>query len=883
MTSKPSRATLGASTTWRMNGWGKYVILAGFMLLWIIAALAIYRDAQQIAANTQQKIRNEMRLEAQTMAEKLAGVLERTYVTIKTISLLPAVRSAAPRNRRSIHDDVVKLGHFGDGDANTIQQLYNHVSADVAVSEVYLVYDGFAPERGEVPFLMFDQVLLERIANAQEADNTHEQDEPEEYEAAEYAEYVRQLSYLQQYHPQLPRAAPEGIAAVSSTLLRTCDNSQYTSIANGDERDTLGILLSVPIYDQANKQFKGLVTAVLRANVLEAVLNGWPRLPITAVDNAFLAQQQIDLATPAAEYLLENRQTGVRIMDRRNLDLPDFLTGKQQAAIHLEQTIRLPFSEAWHLHRYKSVADLNVAIDPIRRDMWQRLALLSLLIAGFALAVERVFAIQRRSTRELSQMANYDALTGLPNRRLVAEHLSNSLSRKLTLDHQYAVLMIDLDDFKEINDTLGHQVGDSLLIEVSQRFVHSLRASDQLLQLHNHNPLGNPGSSPLNENESMVGRLGGDEFLVLLPNLPDLEQVMGVAERLHASLNEPIALGPDKIYVYASIGIAAYPDHGHTGASLLRSADTAMYLAKRQGRGQTVVFQQEFDDKSRQRLQLLTDLHSALTEQQFVLHYQPELNLASGVIDSVEALIRWQHPSRGMIYPADFIALLEQSGRIMDVGQWVLETACRQLKEWQDKDSPIKHMCVNVSIKQLTQPAFADTLLNTIRQAGIAPAGLTLELTESMLMQQPEASILLLHALRKTGVKIALDDFGTGYSSLSYLRQLPLDVLKIDRSFIIDMNTEEGLAICETLMTLAQRLGLKVIAEGIETAEQYCTMNRVGSDWMQGYLIARPLPAEQADQFAQTFDWRAFKAANGPQQHPPGWTPSLRGYSRETP
>lgn len=274
MTSKPSRAILGASTKWRMNGWGKYVILAGFMLLWIIAALAIYRDAQQIAANTQQKIRNEMRLEAQTMAEKLAGVLERTYVTIKTISLLPAVRSAAPRNRRSIHDDVVKLGHFDDGDANTIQQLYNHVSADVAVSEVYLVYDGFAPERGEVPFLMFDQVLLERIANAQEADNTHEQDEPEEYEAAEYAEYVRQLSYLQQYHAQLPRDAPDGIAAVSSTLLRTCDNSQYTSIANGDERDTLGILLSVPIYDQANKQFKGLVTAVLRANALEAVLNG---------------------------------------------------------------------------------------------------------------------------------------------------------------------------------------------------------------------------------------------------------------------------------------------------------------------------------------------------------------------------------------------------------------------------------------------------------------------------------------------------------------------------------------------------------------------------------------------------------------------------------
>lgn len=882
MTSKPSRTILRASSKWCMNGWGKYAIPAGFMLLWIIGTLAIYRDAQQITANTQQKIRNEMRLEAQNMAEKLAGVLERTYVTIKTISLLPAVRSAAPRNRRSIHDDVVKLGHFSDGDANTIQQLYNHVSSDVAVSEVYLVYSGFAPERGEVPFLMFDQVLLERIAKAQEADHSHEQDEPEEYEAAEYAEYVRQLRFLQHHHPRLPAEAPEGIAAVTSTLLRTCDNSQYTSIANGDERNTLGILLSVPIYDQANKEFKGLVTAVLRANALEAVLNGWPRLPITATDKALLTQQQIDLGSPPSEYLLENRQTDVRIMDRRNLDLPDLHTDKQQAAIHLQQTIQLPFSQAWQLHRYKSAADLNVILDPIRRDMWQRLALLSLLIAGFALAVERVFAVQRKSTLKLTQMANYDALTGLPNRRLVAEHLTNSLNRQEAKTSQYAVLMIDLDDFKEINDTLGHQIGDNLLIEVSRRFVHSLRASDKLLQLHNNSALDSPDSSLLDENESMVGRLGGDEFLVLLPSLPDLGQALLVANRLHASLGEPIALGPDKIYMHASIGIAVYPDHGSSGSLLLRSADTAMYLAKRQGRGQTVVYQRDFDEKSRQRLLLLTDLHSALMEQQFVLHYQPELNLATGAIDSVEALIRWQHPSLGLVHPADFILLLEQSGLITDAGQWVLETACRQLKEWQDQGSPIKHMCVNVSIKQLAQPAFADSLLNILKQVGITPGALCLELTESMLMQQPEANIQLLKIIRMTGVKIALDDFGTGYSSLSYLRQLPLDVLKIDRSFVIDMRTDEGLAICETLMILAKRLSLKVIAEGIETAEQFSIMNRVGSDWMQGYLIARPMPAEQVEKFAQTFDWKKFQADNALSQRSPGWTP-FRGYYRETP
>jgi EAL domain-containing protein (putative c-di-GMP-specific phosphodiesterase class I) len=279
---------------------------------------------------------------------------------------------------------------------------------------------------------------------------------------------------------------------------------------------------------------------------------------------------------------------------------------------------------------------------------------------------------------------------------------------------------------------------------------------------------------------------------------------------------------------------------------------------------------------------LLTDLHTALKKQQFVLHYQPELNMATGSIDSVEALIHWQHPSLGLVHPADFIPLLEQSGLITDVGQWVLETACQQLKKWQNSGSSIKHMCVNVSIKQLAHPAFADSLLHTLHQTGITPGALCLELTESMLMLQPEANIQLLHAIRMTGVKIALDDFGTGYSSLSYLRQLPLDVQKLDRSFVIDICTNEGFAICETLIALARSLGLKVITEGIETSEQFYGIHKVGSDWLQGYFIARTLPAEQADQFAQTFDWQAFKTENGLWEHSPEWMPLMADFP-ETP
>ncbi|MBS7689732.1 GGDEF domain-containing protein [Pseudomonas lalucatii] len=484
MSSKPARPKPAAHPQRRLHEWRKYSISAGFVLLWLLGLLVIYRDAQQMAASTETKIRKEMGIETRAMADTLAGMLERTYLTIKTISLLPAVRATAPHNRASAEEDVVEQGYFSGDDATIIQQLYNHIASDIEVSEIYLVYDGFAPEQGQVPFLMYDEVLLERIDLAKEAHPTHEADEPEEYEAAEYAEYVRQLDHLRRHAPLLPAEAPQGIAAVTSALLRTCDNSQYTSLAEGDERDSHGLLLSVPIYDQSSKAFKGLVTAVLRANVLEAALLGWPRLPITALDRAILARHRTDLQSPAAEYVLENRTTGDRIMDRRSTSLPRLLAGQEQAAIHLEQSVSLPYASDWRLHRYKTAADLDRAIAPIQREMWQRLGLLSLLLAALGLAVERVFAVQRRSTRTLTQMANYDALTGLPNRRLVAEHLANALDRQPSASSQYAVLMIDLDDFKEVNDSLGHQVGDRLLIEVAQRFVESLRASDWLLQLH---------------------------------------------------------------------------------------------------------------------------------------------------------------------------------------------------------------------------------------------------------------------------------------------------------------------------------------------------------------------------------------------------------------
>ena len=357
----------------------------------------------------------------------------------------------------------------------------------------------------------------------------------------------------------------------------------------------------------------------------------------------------------------------------------------------------------------------------------------------------------------------------------------------------------------------------------------------------------------------MVARLGGDEFLVMLPEAANPSQATRVATRLHDSLHEPILLDDEPIMVYASIGIAVSPEHGVDNDTLLRNADAAMYQAKSKGKGYTVYYDPRIGEQAAQRLKLLSELPTALAQNQFVLYYQPELSYADNTVSCTEALLRWQHPTLGMISPAQFIPLLEQTGHILEVGQWVIETACRQLKQWQDEGSSIQFMAINLSPRQLSSPDFANHLVASLVRIGVSPRAICLELTESVLMQNIETSIALLQQLREAGVKVAIDDFGTGFSSLSYLRRLPLDVLKIDRSFVNDSHNEEGAAICDMLAALARRLGFSLVAEGIETPAQWERMRALGCDWAQGYLLAKPMPAEQAAQFARAFDWVTFQ------------------------
>jgi diguanylate cyclase (GGDEF)-like protein len=359
------------------------------------------------------------------------------------------------------------------------------------------------------------------------------------------------------------------------------------------------------------------------------------------------------------------------------------------------------------------------------------------------------------------------------------------------------VLMLDLDHFKHINDSFGHHIGDGLLEAVSIRLRARLRESD------------------------IVARLGGDEFVIVLPEASDSRDIEGVVHKLLASLLEPFQIEGNVFQVSGSIGIGQYPDDGENPGGLLRAADTAMYAAKAKGRGSYKFFTSELNVATQRRLMLVNDLHHASAQGQFVLHYQPQIATKSGVITGVEALLRWNHPQHGLISPIEFIPLLEELGLIIEVGRWVLKTACLQNVAWQREGLPPVRMAVNVSPQQFYRGDLARTVNEVLRESQLNPQWLELELTETLTLDESETTINIMHQLKLLGVTLSLDDFGTGWSSLSYLRRFPLDRIKIDRSFIREISTHPAAeAVVTSIIHLARNLGLTCIAEGVETAEQ---------------------------------------------------------------
>lgn len=431
---------------------------------------------------------------------------------------------------------------------------------------------------------------------------------------------------------------------------------------------------------------------------------------------------------------------------------------------------------------------------------------------------------QRKTHEELIwNQANYDALTGLPNRRMFREHLDQAIQSAKDGQQRLALLFLDLDRFKEINDTHGHDAGDQLLQIAAQRLRGCVRESD------------------------MVARLGGDEFTLVLSHLHDERRVEDLAQTLLKRLSEPFHLGKETEYLSASVGITLFPQDGADSETLIKQADQAMYAAKRLGRNRWERFTSAMQEAALMRSRIARDLRTALTEGQFWLAYQPIVNLRTGHIHKAEALIRWHHPIHGHINPATFIPIAEEAGTIQDIGRWVFETAAQQVASWQASLYPEFQISVNKSPLQFRESAQRGELwVDRLERLGLSAHSIVLEITEGLLMDASDATREHLNQLHAAGTQIALDDFGTGYSALSYLHQFELDFLKIDQSFVRNLHSaSKDLALCKATIVMAHELGMKVVAEGIETEEQRQLLLKAGCDYGQGYLFARPLPADE--------------------------------------
>ena len=449
-------------------------------------------------------------------------------------------------------------------------------------------------------------------------------------------------------------------------------------------------------------------------------------------------------------------------------------------------------------------------------------------------------AVALSNARMLDQvrtLAYYDSLTGLRNRASYKERLAQALGAAQRDRRQVAAFFIDLDGFGRINDSLGHDLGDELLRQVASRLRTCCQAGDDP---------ANPGA------RAEVARMGGDEFTVLLPSMAQGEEAVALARRILTTFAPHFSLGTHEVFVTPSIGIAMWPDDGEDVETLLTHADTAMYEAKNQGGNGYQLYSRSMNATALQRLTLENDLRRALDREEFVLHYQPILDTASGAIVGAEALVRWHHPTLGLLMPGEFIAIAEENGLIVSVGEWVLRTACAQNRAWQRAGLPPIRVVVNLSGRQLRQGTLTETVRAALAASELEPRWLGLELTESMLMERQHEVVAVLQALRAMGLRLSIDDFGTGYSSLSYLKHFPVDTLKIDRCFVRDLATvPDDAAITSAIIAMAHALDLKVVAEGVESEEHLTFLRSQGCDEVQGHLLGRPVPAER---FA---DWLA--------------------------
>jgi diguanylate cyclase len=540
-----------------------------------------------------------------------------------------------------------------------------------------------------------------------------------------------------------------------------------------------------------------------------------------------------ETAVNAVRYAMEmERPFSLAFIDMRMPPGPDGLWAARQIRLldpNMDLVIATAFSDV-------DPREISAQIPPVDKVFYVQKPFHSFEISQLAVSLGRKSQAEAR----VRQLAYYDSLTGLPNREFFRDRLVQGIELSKRNGSQMAVLFMDLDNFKRINDTLGHCMGDHLLKQMAQRLTKTLRSSDGVTRV----PAENVGEN--------LARLGGDEFMVLLHEICKAEDAGNVASRILASLSQPLQLEEHEVIVTASIGIAVFPQDGIDEDVLMKNADLAMYFTKRNGRNSFSFFSEFMNAPALKRLTMETLLRQAVDCNELMLWYQPQMNFLNGEISGMEALLRWKSAALGMIPPLEFIPVAEECGLILPIGEWVLRTACSQAKAWRDAGLPLPRVAVNISALQFVQTGFTDLVARVLSETGLEPEALELEITESLLTKDAEDARCTLLKLKNLGVSLAIDDFGTGYSSISRLRDFPIDRLKIDKSFIHAINADNGeKAIATAVMVMADSMCLRVTAAGVETDGQIKYLKNRNCDEIQGFLVSHPLPVLDASAFLE--------------------------------
>ncbi|WP_245331364.1 putative bifunctional diguanylate cyclase/phosphodiesterase [Mesorhizobium sophorae] len=775
---------------------------------------ALHIDAQRNFALAKERYIENSQAAARTTAKTVEDALRAVYENVRTLSYLPSVRNLDRHGT-----------NLGDEGRATIQQIYNNLANNVSISEVYFLPLDFDPDRFdavtgklEEPILQFDQLIVNARARSDAAaaksaklDENALTRPAEEVETYEYQELAKQLAWLKANYPNSSAIDGLNVPIIGTKELITCDNTDF--IHTGNDADRSGFILSVPVFGQ-DGSLRGSVSAIMLTSALRKLL-------------------------PSSDYVIVNSGYGFE-SDQHKMSTALAADSRAFTAadpnLIYSEVIPLSLNDprsAWRLwagfpnSRYDSNMDA-LSVRQFELAGYVAVAVVTLLALACWYAIGRTMMMQTNAaetlerrveerTAEIQHLATHDILTGLPNRGLLADTMDEAL-RSLRDGEKLAVHCVDLDRFKPVNDTLGHPIGDEVLGAVARRLKQQAGET------------------------AMVARTGGDEFVILQLLIDGDEEAGVLASRvIHALAGEFLIQG-HKINIGSSIGIAVFPDDGQSSEILIRNADLALYKAKMEGRGTCRSFEPGMDARLQERRQLESELALGVTNEQFVVYYQPLHDAKTSKLTGFEALVRWNHPRLGLLPPAEFIPMAEETGVIDTLGEWIMQRACADAAKW---PLPVK-VAVNLSPAQFKQQGLPLQVAAALAASNLLPSRLELEITESVLLAHNENTINTLYSLRDLGISIAMDDFGTGYSSLSYLRSFPFNRIKIDRSFVSLMcESGESRAIVKAVAELGATLGMTTTAEGVETEDQFRLVRENGCTDVQGWLFGRPMPASE--------------------------------------